>query len=315
MSAISRRWRLLLRLLQRLPQGALSRATGALADVPLPRVLRGPVIGGFARVVGVDQGEVAGSPRDFPSVGAFFVRRLRDGVRSWPDDPRVLASPVDGVVGALGEIREGTVLQAKGMPYQVADLLAHPASPDLDARRLEGGRYLTLYLSPRHYHRIHAPASGGLVRAQAIPGRLLPVNEPAIQGIPRLFPRNERLVLWMEVEGALLALVAVGAFNVGRISVSFDEEWNGPGGKGVTNRPGRQGEGSRNYAPPLSLARGDEVAAFHLGSTVVLLVGPDAEGRVPGLAPHLRAGDEIRLGDPLTVRSTGPGPAPGPGRR
>jgi phosphatidylserine decarboxylase len=314
-STIPRRWRLLLGLLKRLPQGVLSRATGALADVPVPRGLRGLVIGGFARVVGVDTGEVAGSPRDFPSVGAFFVRRLRVGVRSWPDDPRMLASPVDGVVGALGEIREGTVLQAKGMPYGVGELLAHPASPDLDARRFEGGRFLTLYLSPRHYHRIHAPASGDLIRAQAIPGRLLPVNEPAIRGIARLFPRNERLVLWMEAEGAPLALVAVGAFNVGRISVAFDDGWNGPGGEGVTNRPGRRGGGVRDYAPPLPLARGEEVAAFHLGSTVVLLVGPDAEGQVPGLAPHLRPGDEIRLGDPLTVRSTGPGPAPGPDRR
>ena len=315
MSPPSLRWRLLLRLLQRLPQGALSRATGALAEVPLPRFLRGPVIGGFARVVGVDTGEVAGSPRDFTSVGDFFVRRLRTGVRSWPEDLRILASPVDGVVGALGEIREGTVLQAKGMPYGIGELLAQPSPPELDPRRFEGGRYLTLYLSPRHYHRIHAPASGHLLRAQAVPGRLLPVNDPAIRGVPRLFPRNERLVLWMEVEGAPLALVAVGAFNVGRISVAFDEEWNGPRGEGVTNRPGRRGGGTRDYAPSLPLSRGDEIAAFHLGSTVVLLVGPDAGGQVPELTPDLRPGADIRLGDPLTVRSTGPDPEPGPDRR
>lgn len=315
MSPPSLRWRLLLRVLRRLPQGVLSRATGALADLPLPRFLRGPVIEGFARVVGVDLGEVAGSPRDFKSVGAFFVRQLRKGVRSWPEDLHVVASPVDGVVGALGEIREGTVLQAKGLPYEIGELLALPASPELDSRRFEGGRYLTLYLSPRHYHRIHAPTSGDLLRAQAVPGRLLPVNEPAIRGIPRLFPRNERLILWMDAEGALLALVAVGAFNVGRISVAFDEEWNGPRGKGVTNRPGRRGGGVREYAPPLPLSRGDEVAAFHLGSTVVLLLAPDAEGQVPELVPDLRPGTEIRLGDALTVRNTGPDPGSEPGRR
>jgi phosphatidylserine decarboxylase len=265
----------------------------------------------------LDRDEAEGDPRDYPSVGAYFVRRLRDGVRSWPEDPRLLTSPVDGIVGSMGEIRDGTVLQAKGMPYRIGELLGDTETAALDPRRFEGGRYLTLYLSPRHYHRIHAPLTGGLLRAQAIPGRLVPVNEPAIHGVPRLFPRNERLVLRLEAEDGPVALVAVGAFNVGRISVAFDAAWNGAGGGagdgGVTNRPGRRAVETRDYDPPLWLSRGEEVAAFHLGSTVVLLLGPDPSGRVPPLAPGVVPGAEIRLGEALTVRSTEPAPEPDPG--
>jgi phosphatidylserine decarboxylase len=305
MSAPSFRWRLLLRLLHRLPQGVLSRATGRLADLPVPRILRGPVIGGFARMVGVDQGEAESDPRDYPSVGAYFVRRLRPGVRSWPRDPQVVASPVDGVVGAVGRIKEGTVVQAKGMPYRVHELLGVSEGAE-GADAFEGGRFVTLYLSPRHYHRIHAPVSGEIAVARALPGQLLPVNEPAIQGVPRLFPRNERLVVEAATPIGPLALVAVGAFNVGRISVAFDPEWNGPRGRGVTNRPGKPGAEERRYGPPLELRRGEELAAFHLGSTVVLLLGPDGAGGVPVLAPSVVPGVDILLGDPLTLGADAP---------
>jgi phosphatidylserine decarboxylase len=306
MSAPSVRWRFVLGLLHRLPQGMLSRATGRLADLPVPRMLRGPVIGGFARIVGVNQAEAESDPRDYPSVGAYFVRRLQPGVRSWPRDPQVVTSPVDGVVGAVGRIEDGTVLQAKGMPYRVHELLGIPEGSER-AGAYEGGRFVTLYLSPRHYHRIHAPASGEIRVARSLPGRLLPVNEPAIQGVPRLFPRNERLVVEAVTPGGPLALVAVGAFNVGRISVAFDPEWNGLRGRGVTNRPGRPAAQERRYAPPLELRRGEELAAFHLGSTVVLLLGPDGAGGGPALAPSVVPGADVLLGNPLTLGADAPG--------
>jgi phosphatidylserine decarboxylase len=260
------------------------------------------VIGAFARLVGVDRAEAEAPPAAYPSVAAYFVRRLREGIREWPEDPDVVASPVDGVVGAVGTIRNGTVLQAKGMPYRVEELLASPDGAG-EGGRFEGGRYVTLYLSPRHYHRIHSPATGSLREVRAIPGRLLPVNEPAIRSVPGIFPRNERLVLHMETEAGPLALVAVGAFNVGRISVSFDPGWED------TNRRRSAGPRSRRYDPPLPLVRGEEVAAFQLGSTVVLLLPPRPDGDRVELNPRLVPGAEVRLGDPLHLRSIGPGPA------
>ena len=257
----------------------------------------------------MDLGEARDPVSEYGSLDALFVRRLRPGVRSWPAEASLASSPVDGVVGQSGAIREGRILQAKGREYTVAELL----DDDALAGRFLGGRFLTIYLAPRHYHRIHAPASGRLRQARHIPGRLLPVNAPAVRLVPRLFPRNERLVALLEpaagddsaagadpvasadpaagvtgVEGGAVAVVAVGAFNVGRISADFDAEL-------VTNRRGARAE-TRLYHPPVEVTRGDPLMAFHLGSTVVLLF----EAPVT-LVGRLEPGAPIRLGEALTA--------------
>jgi phosphatidylserine decarboxylase len=177
----------------------------------------------------------------------------------------------------------------------VAELLGD----DDAAARFDGGTFVTLYLAPRHYHRIHAPIGGRLPWARHIPGRLLPVSAPAVRGVNRLFPRNERLVVLLEPEPATAgtggaagpagaaAVVAVGAFNVGRITADFDPEL-------VTNRRGARSE-TRRYPEPLRVARGEPLMAFHLGSTVVLLLE-----RAVALAPGLVPGSEVRVGAALT---------------
>ncbi|MBW3629720.1 MAG: archaetidylserine decarboxylase [Gemmatimonadetes bacterium] len=296
-----RAWRLILALLGRLPQGSLSRAFGSVADVPLPRPLRRPVLGAFARAVGIDVSEAELGFEDYPTLNAFFVRRLRSGVRSWPVADGALGSPVDGIVGQLGPVEQGRVLQAKGRWYSAAELLADPAA----ASAYDGGSFITLYLSPRHYHRIHAPCGGTIGQAEHIPGALLPVNEAAVSHVANLFSRNERLVAYLDGVHGRVAVVAVGAYNVGRISAAFDPEWTGglPGegpsattqARSVTNRRGVAGTVHR-YDPPVRVALGDEIMAFHLGSTVVLLLEPGAGA----LRPDLRPGAPIRLGEPLT---------------
>jgi len=284
----------LLALLGRLPQGALSRAFGRLADLPVPRPLRPAVIGGFARMMRIDVAEAEKPLADYPSINAFFVRRLRPGLRSFPVDPTVAASPVDGIVGQLGRIEAGRLLQAKGRDYGCAHLL----DDDDAAAGYEGGVFLTLYLSPRHYHRIHAPCPGTIGQARHVPGALLPVHAPAVAHVPDLFPRNERLICYLDAAaGALgrVAVVAVGAYNVGRISAAFDPEWNAPPGAGarVTNQPGARAL-TRSYSPPVPVAPGAEIMAFHLGSTVVLLFQPGVR-----LEPALAPGQELRLGQPV----------------
>ncbi|MEX2569831.1 MAG: archaetidylserine decarboxylase [Gemmatimonadota bacterium] len=285
-----RGWRLVLRMLGRLPQRGLSRAFGALADLPLPRPARVPVLRAFARSVGIDISEVERPLEEYATLNDFFVRRLRPGVRRWPDEPDALASPVDGIVGRSGTVESGVAIQAKGHTYSVADLLADPE----EASRFEGGVFLTLYLSPRHYHRIHTPAAGTIPRATYVPGRLLPVNEPAVMHVPGLFVRNERLVCYLDVGRGRTAIVAVGAYNVGRISASFDPGWAGAGrGPSVTNRrPTAPPE--RRYDPPRPVAAGDEIMAFHLGSTVVLLFEPGVR-----LRSGLRPGAELQVGEAL----------------
>lgn len=287
-----RHWRLLLPLLGRLPQGAMSRSFGRMADIHLPVALRRPVLGAFARTVGADLAEVEHPLEEYRTLNEFFVRRLRSGVRSWPDDEHVLACPVDGTTGQVGRVRDGRVLQAKGRWYSLAELLGDEA----EAGRFDGGSFVTLYLSPRDYHRIHAPCGQAIPYARHIPGALLPVNEPAVAHVPDLFPRNERLLCAIDGPLGRVMVVAVGAYNVGRISAAFDREWHAQEGEAawITNR--RAGEEARHdYAPPAPIAQGDELMSFHLGSTVVLVMEP---GRCE-IDPGLKAGNAVRLGEVL----------------
>src|SRR5690606_18330407 len=136
-----------------------------------------------------------------------------------------------GRFGRVGPNR--TLVQAKGHSYSVAELLAD----EEPAERFGEGSYLTIYLSPRHYHRIHTPCPGTIARADYIPGSLLPVNAPAVMHVPGLFARNERLTCYVDGQRGRVGVVAVGAYNVGRISAAFDSDWNGGGPAGyVTNR-------------------------------------------------------------------------------
>jgi phosphatidylserine decarboxylase len=291
----SRTWRVLLAALGRLPQAALSRAVGALADAPLPPSMRAAVLGTFARTGGIDIEEAERPIEEYGSLNEFFARRLRPGARAFPADPATIACPVDGIAGQLGRVREGRLLQAKGRWYSAAELL-----DDADeAHRFDGGAFLTLYLSPRHYHRIHAPCDGAIPLALHVPGALLPVNNPSVSHVADLFARNERLLCYIDGPLGRVAVVAVGAYNVGRISAAFDHEWaDGRAAASVTNR--RNAERTpRVYQSAKTVRQGDELMAFHLGSTVVLLF---EQGRLE-LAATLRPGVDVRLGD-VVARAT-----------
>ena len=289
-------WRAILASLDRLPQGALSRLFGRLADVPLPRPLRRPILGAFVRFTGIRMEEAAEPMERYGSINDLFVRRLAPGLRSWPDDPTLVTSPVDGVLGACGTIQGGTLIQAKGLDYRAADLLA--ASAD----RYEGGLFLTLYLSPRHYHRIHTPLPGRVIRARHVPGRLLPVNAPSVRSVEGLFATNERLVAELDTAAGRVAVVAVGATNVGRISAAFDPEWAGGPEASVTNRPSPVPP-ERDYPGGVPVEAGGELMAFHLGSTVVLLTEP---GLLP--APDAVSATEVMVGT-ILARPTTPEPS------
>ncbi|HEY0304120.1 MAG TPA: archaetidylserine decarboxylase [Longimicrobiales bacterium] len=275
-------WRVVLAALKRLPQGAMSRTFGRLADTPIPRGLRRPVLTTVARAVGIDVDEAERPLEDYASLNDFFVRKLKPDARPWTLPAYVAGSPVDGVVGQFGPIRAGSILQAKGRHYSVAALL----NDESDADRYMDGCFLTLYLSPRHYHRIHAPVAGTVAKAVHVPGALLPVNAPSVAHMPELFARNERLLCYIDSVLGRVAVVAVGAYNVGRISAAFDDIWRTP----PTNQRNAMVQ-VREYAPPKKLDAGEEIMAFHLGSTVVLLFEPRAR-----LHGALAAGDEIRLG-------------------
>ena len=290
---VSPAWSAVLAALARLPQGALSRGAGRLADAPIPPAMRRRVLGAFARTVGIDLGEVELPLEEYGSIGEFFVRKLKPGARSWPDDARVVSSPVDGVIGRFGTIERGRALQAKGRDYSVAEMLSEPGA----AERYEGGQFLTIYLSPRHYHRIHAPCGGTIATATHVPGALLPVNAAAVAKVPSLFARNERLVCTIDGPVGRVPVVAVGAYNVGRIAASFERLAANAAPEADSWRTNVRGarEETRRYDPPIAVRAGDEIMAFHLGSTVVLLFEP---GRAR-LLPALASGSEVRAGTVL----------------
>lgn len=288
-------WRATLALLERLPQAALSRGLGRVADVPLPRPLRRSVLGAFARTVGIDVSEAELPLEEYGSINAFFVRRLRAGVRTFPNDEATIAAPVDGIMGRHGTVRDGSLVQAKGRRYTAAALLVD----ETEAARFEGGSFLTVYLSPRHYHRIHAPCGGTIPMARHVPGALLPVNQPGVQHIPDLFPRSERVICTIDGPLGRMVVVAVGAYNVGRISTAFDQEWAGPSGS-VANRRGAVTE-VRSYDPPRPVRQGDEIMAFHLGSTIVALFEPGPRLDAPAPGTEVRLGDVLLRGTPRIV--------------
>ena len=268
----------------------MSRVFGRLADLPLPRWVRVPVIGSFARLAGARVDEAELPLRDYPSLNAFFVRRLSPGTREWPEDDLVVTSPVDGALAQLGTVDDGRLLQAKGRWYSAADLLGGGE----DAESFMGGLYASIYLAPRHYHRIHAPCDGKVQHASYVPGTLFPVNAAAVAEVPGLLASNERIACFLDGERGRVALVAIGAYNVGRISTAFDPEWHAEGASWVTNRrPAAETE--RHYDPSLRVARGQEIMAFHLGSSVVLMLEAGTHRWVEGMM----SGRELHLGDAL----------------
>ena len=263
----------------------LSRLAGWLADRRLPAPILGRLIRAYARVCGVDLAEAAEPVEAFGTFNAFFTRGLRDGARPIDTRPGVVTSPSDSRLSDIGAVPpDGRIEQVKGRTYGLDALLGSPE----DAEPYRGGHHATLYLSPGMYHRVHAPVDGRIVGWRYVPGRLFPVNPRAVRSVPGLFTRNERVAIFLETEdNGPVALVLVGAANVGRITLRFTPLITNSGAPGGRDRP----------PAPLPVRRGEELGVFNLGSTVVLLVAD------PALVPaDVRPGGLVRVGEALWRR-------------
>jgi phosphatidylserine decarboxylase len=269
-----------------LPKNAVSRLAGAFTGWHAPAPLRRALVRAFARRYGIDLSECDDVPT-FGTFGEFFARPLRPGLRPLAPGEDVVVSPVDAAVSEAGTAAEGRLVQAKGIDYRVEDLLADGAA----AARLAGGAFATLYLSPRDYHRIHFPLGGRVLGWRYVPGRLWPVNAASVANVPRLFCVNERLVTLLDSPLGLCAVVAVGATIVGRVRASYDPAVP------VTNRRGARPE-RRDYERPIEVRKGQELGAFEMGSTVILLF---ESGRV-SLSPGIVPGARVRMGEAIGGR-------------
>jgi phosphatidylserine decarboxylase len=252
-----------MRMLRLVPKNHLSQLVGWFVHRRLPRPIARRAIRWFASTYEIDTSIASRPIEEYQSIGEFFVRELKEGTRRIEGD---LVSPVDGTLRAYGKVENGVIEQVKGKNYYLQSFLGHD---DL-ASEFDGGVYFNLYLSPQDYHHVHSPVAGRVVRSVHIPGKLWPVNDWSISNVENLFSVNERIVTYIDSgKFGLVALVMIGATNVGKMSVVYDAF--------VSNqRPRARQAEVRLYDQPHELEAGSKVGTFHMGSSVVILFKPGA---------------------------------------
>jgi phosphatidylserine decarboxylase len=243
--------------------------------------LKNRLIRGFIRLYDIDLSEAAEpDPDHYASFNDFFTRALRPGARPLAGDATTIVSPADGRITEFGRLSADRLVQAKGISYTLADLLGESAEL---LEPFHDGSFLTIYLAPHDYHRVHVPVAGQLDRERYIPGRRFSVNAATAGAIERLFCRNERVALWVSTPAGYAVVVMVGALNVASLSTEISGEI--PSGA------------ERLLSPesPRGLARGGELGRFNLGSTVVVLMSRGMAEWQDGL----ESGQTIRMGEAL----------------
>lgn len=239
----------------------VSQLTGAFARSKMSRHF----IPRFAQTYGIPVQDAEKSIKEYKSLNDFFTRRLKPGLRPIHEDVSRVVSPVDAMITGIGDIKDGTILNVKGQDYTIDELLNR--SPR--TVNYNNGFYFVLYLSPTDYHRIHSPISGDILEKEHVPGKVYPVNEFGLRYMKRVLSRNERLITFIQHATGEVAVVKVGALNVSSIQ----------------------------YVTPLpkTLERGQELAYFEFGSTVVLLF----EDGMFEPRPDLKLGSKVKMGEDL----------------
>jgi phosphatidylserine decarboxylase len=264
-----------------LPKRAMSRWMGKLARHPFSRHF----IRGYVRYFNIDLAPVKRPLHEFENLLDFFVRELHPEARPVVQEKGVVVSPVDGTVSEIGVAEQGMLLQAKGVHYSLEELLGGHTE---FVQKFSGGPYVTIYLSPRDYHRIHMPVEGVVEELTYIPGELYPVNQTGVKLFPGLFVKNERVISYIRSDFGQMALVKVGATNVGSIRVTYDRD--------IVTNPRRVREiEHKKYGQPVHLEKGDEMGRFEFGSTVILLFEP---GQIEWMI-ETRPGVRVQMGEGL----------------
>ncbi len=213
----------------------------------------------YVRMMGLNMEEFE-PPQSYPTLNALFTRKFRY-MRKFSTDPKDVISPCDSLITECGAIEENLALQIKGMSYSVDEVLGEGISAE-SKQSVHNGYFVNFYLSPRDYHRYHAPIDMQVLRAHHIPGKLYPVNLPSLRGRMNLFIENERVVLeCLSGEGKRFFLILVGALNVGEMEVSFEPRIR----TNTTLNP------SLYSYRELYLSKGDDFGCFRMGSTIVML--------------------------------------------
>jgi phosphatidylserine decarboxylase len=264
-------------LTNRIPRQALTRFVGWLSKIENPWVSRA-CIGVWKAFSDLDLSEAKAT--HFKSMHACFTRELKAGARPIEQDPAVLVSPCDTWVGACGRVKQGLVLQAKGFPYPLIDLLGDAETVGYH----EDCEYATLRLTSSMYHRFHAPTDCRVEQVNYMSGDTFNVNPIALKRVERLFCKNERAVLRCRLPcGARLTLVPVAAVLVASIRLKFLDvllhlRYRGP-----------------NVIPvDVALRRGEEMGWFEHGSTILVFAPPGVR-----LAEGVAEGTRLNMGQAI----------------
>jgi len=246
-----------------LPHHLLSRLTGFTSNCKIPW-FKHFAITWFINRYGVDLSCAKNpDPKSYSCFNDFFTRALKPDARPIVSENDALASPVDGFVSQIGDIQADQIFQAKGHSYSLTDLLGD----DSHAASFDDGKFATLYLAPKNYHRIHIPFAGKLKKMIYVPGRLFSVSPHAVNTIENVFARNERVVCLFDTEIGPMAMILVGALFVGSIGTTW---------AGIVAPPRKTSIETWEYFDATKFNKGDEIGRFQLGSTVIMLFGKDA---------------------------------------
>ncbi|MFD1772403.1 archaetidylserine decarboxylase [Paenibacillus rhizophilus] len=239
----------------------ISRIMGAFSHSRISRLL----IPAFIRTYHIPASQAEKDPSEYATLNEFFSRRLKPGMRTITEETDAVASPVDAMITAMGDISSGTILNVKGQDYKLEELLNHSPHQELYKK----GFFFVLYLSPTDYHRIHSPVTGKMAESDYIRGRCYPVNEFGMRHMKGVLCRNERLITYIAHRAGEIAVVKVGAMNVSSIRYSDESKraWE----------------------------IGEDLAYFEFGSTVVLL----AENGIFIPRPGLEPGMKVKMGEML----------------
>lgn len=269
-----------------LPKHLLSRLVGKLAAAKAGALTQF-LIKRFIKAFNIDMQEAMHEePSEYDTFNAFFTRQLKDGIRPIVEGDNILCHPVDGKISQFGDIVGDKVFQAKGHDYSLTTLLG--GKPEL-AECFKGGKFATIYLAPRDYHRIHMPIKGKLTDTLHVPGELFSVNPLTAANVPGLFARNERVVALFDTSAGKVAMVLVGA----TIVASIETVWAG----NITPPAGKYVQHWQHNQDDIELNKGEEMGRFKLGSTVVLCF---ESNKIE--FEDLSAGDVTRLGEALATQ-------------
>lgn len=259
----------------------ISNGFGAFASKAFPLPIQKIINQSYVKLMGLDMSEFQ-EPKEYKTLNKLFTRKLQEP-RAIHSDPKVLVSPVDALVTDYGKITSGRAYQIKGMEYSLEEMFGthHKAA----AQAVDGGQFLNLYLSPKDYHCYHTPDLLTIKSLTHIPGKLYPVNFPLLRNKKDLFIENERVIIeCVDGEGYVFVMALIGALNVGKMIISFEEEIN-------TNSDIRE---PKHYTyENLTLEKGELFGWFEMGSTILLFSPKDR------FVPEVAINQKVKFAQPI----------------